>query len=245
MRKFLLRKAFRIIRRNYGCPGNNKVSIKDIKLSYEAYEKGIWELLIHSTYPFESDPKSVSIDGNKRFIYVYNVEERWIQEYLKLEIESNIETVLHDYIYAYRRFLKDKDSYNYILKNNPNYILRADIRNYFLNIDKKIINSQIKSLNINPCVEDLIFKSLEHCKRGLPAGNVLSCILSNLYLTGFDANFPQDYARFSDDMMFAYTHESEYQPLIELITQKLQLCGLELNQDKTKIITSPTLEKLI
>ena len=245
MNKFLLRKAFRIIRRNYGCPGNNKVSIKDIKSSYGSYEDKIWNLLIHSAYPFESNPKLVNIDNNKRFIYVYNIEERWIQEYLKLEIENNIEAVLHDYVYAYRMHLKDRDSYNYILKNNPNYILRVDIKNYFPSIDTRRIYFQIKNLNIDPCVEELIFKSSEHCKHGLPVGNVLSCILSNLYLTDFDDNFPQNYTRYSDDMMFAYKHESEHQSIIASVVHELQLCGLELNLGKSVIITKPTLEKLI
>lgn len=245
---YLIKKAFKILRRNYGCPGNDGISIKDIKDNYYEFEDFIWNSLKKYDYEFEKKPKSLTISDNTHsewVIFVYNVIERWIQHFLKLQIEPKIDIILPKYIYAYRRGKKDIDSYKYILKNDPKFILRVDIRNYFYSINREKLFVMLKDLDIENILLNLIQKSFEHCKEGLPPGHVLSCLLSNFYLKDFDSIFPENYTRYSDDMMFARQNIVQTYKTISIVNKLLKEYGLYLNQEKIKIIKNPTLDKLL
>lgn len=246
--RHLLKRAFRILKRNYGCPGNDRISIKDIKRNYIHYENIVWENLKEYNYNFEKQPKrTVIIDylGNKRVIFVYNIIERWIQQFIKLQIESVIDASLSEHVYAYRRGKNYVDSYNYILKNNPNFILRTDIKNYFESINKEKLFILLKELGINNNLLRITKESLEHCTTGLPPGHVLSCLLSNLYLKDFDSNFPQYYVRYSDDMMFALKTRLGIYRTMWIVSKLLRVQRLRLNHKKTRIIHNPTFRKLL
>lgn len=136
-----------MIRRNYVCPGNDGVSISEIKENYLEYERSLLDYLENNTYVFEKNPRSLAINdylGKKRNIFVYNVTERWVQKFLRLQIEPFIESVLVEYVYAFRRGKSDVDSYKYILKNNPKFILRVDIEDYFNSVDQKKLFEKLK-----------------------------------------------------------------------------------------------------
>lgn len=243
----LLNKAFRILRRNYGCPGNDKLSIKDIKNSYEHYIDRLKQDIESTSYNFEACPKSIMINDSfdrERKIFVYNVLERWVQHYLKLHIDPLISSVLSEYVYAYRRGSTDTESYKYILRNESKYVLRLDIKNYFGAIDKDSLFKLLTEVGVNKEILTLTKDSYSHHKIGLPAGHVLSCTLSNLYLKDFDYRFPYIYTRYSDDMMFALNTRDEVENTIRLVEQLLSGHNLKLNTNKTRIVLNPTIEKL-
>lgn len=73
---------------------------------------------------------------------------------------------------------------------------------------------------------------------------MLSCTLSNLYLKDFDYKFPQNYTRYSDDMMFALNSKVDIYKTIRSVGNLLLDYKLHLNTDKTKVVTDPTLKKL-
>lgn len=247
--QLLSKKAFRIIRRNYGCPGNDGISISDIKRNYKKYEDIVLRCLREGDGSiFELSPKHIVINdylGKKREIFVYNSIERWIQECLKLQIEPSIEAVLPEYIYAFRRGKSDIDSYKYILKDSPKFILRTDIKDYFHTINKEKLLANLEELNIGKEVLVLAMKSLKHCKKGLPPGHVLSCMLSNVNLRKFDYEFSRRYTRYSDDMMFGLDSEIEVDEILERIKALLKEYDFYLNHAKTRIVENPTLEKIV
>ncbi len=164
-KRHLLKKAFQVIRRNYGCPGNDTISILEVKTNWEEYENTIWKKLEKNTFTFEQNPKNPTINdylGKKRKIFVYNITERLVQEFLKLQIEPSIDTALEEYVYAFRRGKNDKDSYKYILKNNPKFILRIDIKDYFNSINKEKLFKNLDKLGIESDLLNLVKKSLKH-----------------------------------------------------------------------------------
>lgn len=246
-KRYLLKKAFRIIRRNYGCPGNDRVSISDIKTNYEKYEHIVWQQLEKNYYVFEQEPKQIIIRdylGKEREIFVYNVAERWVQEFIKLQIEPKIDATLAEYVYAFRRGKSDIHSYQYILKNNPKFILRIDIKDYFRSINKENLLISLEYFGFENDLLNLVKKSLCHCTKGLPTGHVLSCILSNFNLKDFDFVFPENYTRYSDDMMFGLYTMLEVRNTLRVVTDMLEVYGFKLNPAKTKIIINPTFEKI-
>jgi retron-type reverse transcriptase len=243
----LLKKAFRIIRRNYGCPGNDGLAISEIRRNYGFYEELLVLQLTGVTFKFESAPKKSLISdylGKPREIFVYCVLERWVQEYLKLLIEPSVEELLAFYTFAFRQKKYDVDSYVYILRRNPKYILRVDIMNFFASINKENVLSQLDRMSIPCFAKVLVRDSLQHHRYGLPLGHVLSCILANLSLYRFDLLFPNDYTRFSDDMMFACDTLEILESTLHSIEKILDSNGFKLNHSKTKVLINPTLEML-
>jgi retron-type reverse transcriptase len=244
----LLKNAFRIICRNYACPGNDGVSISQIKKKYKYYEDSIFGKLECGNFEFQSKPKSVLIQdylGKNREIFVYTVEERWVQEYLKLCIEAEIENMLVEYTFAFRRKKSDIDSYSYILRSNPKYILRIDIKNFFFSINREKIFIDLGNTKIPIAILALVKKSFDHCLSGLPQGHVLSCILANYCLSNFDKMFPTGYTRFSDDMMFSCDSQEKIESTLLLARALLKEQGFELNEAKTRIVIKPTFEKIL
>lgn len=243
----LLRKAFRIIRRNYGCPGNDGLSVSEIKKDYEKYEDTVWQSLENEVYQFEQKPKHIVIRdylGKERDIFVYNVLDRWVQEFVKLQVEPVVEKTLAEYVYGFRRGKSDEESYKYILENDPSFILRVDIEDYFKSINKEKLFARLEKMGFENNVLNLLKKSLEHCSNGLPPGHVLSCMLSNFNLKDFDTAFPKNYTRYSDDMMFGVQTEEEAYKTLEFARRLLSEYDFNLNDKKTKITVSPTLEKI-
>lgn len=246
-KRHLLKKAFRIIRRNYGCPGNDGISISRVKKNYNKYENIVWQRLENGIYTFEQEPKCVTIHdylGKEREIFVYNIIDRWVQEFIRLQIEPIIDITLAEYVYAFRRGKNDVDSYDYILKNEPKFILRTDIKDYFHSINKEKLFTGLESLDLEGSLLKLMKRSLAHCVDGLPSGHVLSCMLSNFYLKDFDFRFTKNYTRYSDDMMFGVQSEAEAYEVLEFITNLLKMNEFVLNSSKTRIILDPTLEKI-
>ena len=236
----VLKKAFRIIRRNYGCPGNDGISISDIRRNYESYELKQMEQLESRTFEFDPHPKKITISdylGKKREIFVYSVLERWAQEYIKLHLAPFVERELTESAFAFRQNKNDKESYIYILANKPKYILRIDIKNFFECIDKERLLRNLEEIKIPDDILYWVRESLRHCPIGLPQGNVLSCMLSNLSLTSFDKRFPTNYTRYGDDMMFACSSKEEACRRLKYATKWLGEQGFLLNQLKTQILS--------
>jgi RNA-directed DNA polymerase len=243
----LLKKAFRIIRRNYGCPGIDGISISDVRRHYARFEIEQIARFENGTFVGDSLPKKVEISdylGKRRKIFVYSVLERWSQEFIKLKLSPFVENALADCVYAFRQNKSDLDSYTDIIRGHPNHILRIDIKDFFDSTDRTALMQQLEDIFVPHDIIGLVRQSLAHYPTGLPQGNVLSCMLSNLSLTDFDKLFPINYTRFGDDMMFACESRAEVFQCLGYATKHLQARGFSVNGQKTRILTKPTFEEL-
>jgi hypothetical protein len=64
-------------------------------------------------------------------------------------------------------------------------------------------------------------------------------------MNDFDVNFPTDYARYSDDLLFALNDGLDKQNIINKVTIELQKIDLKLNHEKTKVFKNPTIKDLL
>lgn len=244
----LIKKAFKITRRNYGCCGNDGIYIRNIKENFSEFQNDLKNSLYNLKFDFEKSPKESIISdyqGKLRKIYVYNLKERVFQGILKLIIENEVTNLLKDYVYGFRRGKTDIQSYQYILKNNPLYILKVDIKDYFESISKENLYIFINQLNVDFRVLDLVKDAINHKLSGIPQGNVLSPILSNLYLAEFDKYFESNYTRFGDDMLFGIFNHFDIDKTLNNIKLKLENYNLDINTSKIKIIKNPSMNDLI
>lgn len=243
----ILRKAFTILRRNYGCPGNDGISIQIIKSDFNNHLNYIIDQVENNKFKFEESPKKTTITdylGKPRTIVVYNVYERWVQEYIRMVSQDSINAFLSNHVYGYRRNKKDVEAYNYILESSPQFVLRLDIFKFFDSINQKILFLMMEETELGLEIVNLMKQSFASYPSGLPQGHVMSPLLSNFYLYKFDSNFLEGYTRYADDMIFRIEKPENVASLIKKVTKLLEIINLKLNIKKTIIIKHPTLENL-
>lgn len=239
----ILKKAFKILRRNYACPGHDGLTMQTVKSNYVSHSAIVSSAISSgNTTIMHCYEKRNIIDykGNNRPIFVYSIYARWIQEYLKILLESRIAEYIQPYVFGFRRSKKDNDIFEYILKFNPIRVLYVDIKSYYSSINIKSLKRMLENMNIDALTIQLVSIAIQNDESSLPAGNALSPLLANAYLTTFDCLFPNGYARFADDMyFFGINNAIESNSLLLKIKDELLKLHLYLNETKTRKITTP------
>ncbi|MFH1407886.1 MAG: reverse transcriptase domain-containing protein [Patescibacteria group bacterium] len=234
----VLDKAFKILRRNYGCPGLDGLSIKEIKRDFDFHKAVVLEK--YNTASINILPiKKVRIldySDKLRSVFVYCLYERWLQMCLKLQLAQKVNNCLASYVFGYRPGFDMEMLKKYIKMFGKKYVLHLDLEKYFDSINREVLLKQMETqLNVEDFILTRVNQSLSHINYGLPRGNALSPVLSNMYLSRFDMQFKDSYARFSDDLFFTFDKVNERDVIINEITPELRNLGLSINFQKTEV----------
>jgi RNA-directed DNA polymerase len=124
------------------------------------------------------------------------------------------------------------------------YVLKADIRKYFENVDHKILVSIIKKKVADKRVIGLISGILANYseEKGMPLGNLTSQFFANVYLNELDLFVKgtvkaEYYIRYVDDFVILGCEEEELESFKRRIDEFLESrLKLQLHKDKSKII---------
>lgn len=119
-------------------------------------------------------------------------------------------------------------------------VLKLDVRHFFDELKQGKILNVFLSLGYQEALA--VFLTKLCCLKGsLPQGAPTSAYLSNLALRAFDNKIGQycvekkiRYTRYADDMTFSGNFDKK--EIIKLVKIELGYVGLELNQDKTKLL---------
>lgn len=144
-----------------------------------------------------------------------------------------------------------------IMINKVNYILDCDIKGFFDNVnhewlmkflehdihDKNFLR-YIKRFLIAGYIEDMKYYETD---KGTPQGGLISPVLANVYLHYvLDLYFEKIIkkslkgeaylVRYADDFIIMFQYEEEAKKVYELLIERLAKFGLEMEQDKTRIL---------
>jgi len=248
----LIKKALKILRKNYSCPGEDGLSYKSLKketaLHFLEIAKKFNEI-IKGEGKF-SEPRAVKIiDAHKnvRTIYVYNIYDRVIQQCVRLLINSTVKSKISDRVLSHKTGFDLTKKIKELLYSSENIesVLRLDIANYYSSINKEILYEMLLNIGISEVLVSTIRSSFDHCEDGIPTGNCLSPMLSDFYLTPIDSLFERDYVRFSDDMFFAMEDSRAVDTFIGKITPVLEGLKLKANKSKQQIITDRNIKNIL
>ena len=138
-----------------------------------------------------------------------------------------------------------------------NWILDADIRGFFDNLDKDWLVQFVEHRVADPRILRLIQKWLNagvmeegewsNTKTGSPQGSVISPLLANIYLHyAFDlwvnvwrkkwAHGEVAVIRYADDVILGFQHQTDADRFLENLKERVGMFGLELHPDKTRRI---------
>lgn len=143
-------------------------------------------------------PKS---NGKKRPLGIPTLKDRIIQEIIRIALEPIAEYHFHDNSYGFRPKRSCHDAIDSLRKylaqsNRKTYIIEGDIKSCFDNISHDNITQTLRKWKIPSYAINLIrnmLKSkifekgkLHETEQGTPQGGVISPLLANIALTGFD-----------------------------------------------------------
>ncbi len=146
---------------------------------------------------------------------------------------------------------------HYIEKRRTNYIVDADIKGFFDNVDHHWMIEFLKHRIADPNLLRLIHRFLKagiieegkyyDSTQGTPQGGVISPILANIYLhyvidlwflkavqTRCQGNAYM--VRYADDMIFCFQYKHEAEAFYKALIDRLAKFNLQLAEDKSKII---------
>lgn len=210
------------------------------------------ELLLHSYQP-KSLETFILRDPKTRKISKSDFRDRIVHHALCNIIDPILgKSFIHD-SYANRlnkgtlkaierfEYFARKASHNFTRKT---YVLKADIRHYFENVDHdiltNIITRKIKDAEIIWLIKKILKNHSQN--KGMPLGNLTSQFFANVYLNEFDYFVKHQlkakhYIRYVDDFVILHNSKNILENWQNLIGFFLyHQLALELHPDKSKII---------
>ena len=200
-------------------------------------------------------------NGKIRKLAIANFEDKIVQLAIKKLVEAIYEPKFLNNMFGFRPHKSCHDCLKYLNKcieiKYTNYILDADIRGYFDNInhDKlmKCLEKHIKDTNLLRLIKRFlkagIMENGVYIKGevGTPQGSILSPVLANVYMyytlmAWFEVKIkPKHYGyieiiNYADDMIICFQYENVAKLVYKEMKERLKECGLEFAEDKTRLI---------
>jgi len=258
----LLRESFYSLKRK-AAPGVDGVT-------WQEYEDGLEDRLtdlhgrVHRGAYRATPSRRVYIekaDGRQRPLAVPAIEDKLVQHAVVTILNQIYEEDFLGFSYGFRPGRSQHqalDALSYaLLKKKVNYVLDADIRGFFDNLDKSWLIKFVEHRVADPRILRLIQKWLNagvmeegqwsDTKTGSPQGSVVSPLLANIYLHyAFDlwvnvwrgkwAHGEVVVIRYADDIILGFQHQADADRFLENLQERLGMFGLELHPDKTRRI---------
>jgi group II intron reverse transcriptase/maturase len=239
-------------------------------ITWQEYEDGLEDRLIdlhgrvHRGAYRATPSRRVYIekaDGRQRPLAVPAIEDKLVQHAVVTILNQIYEEDFLGFSYGFRPGRSQHqalDALSYaLLKKKVNYVLDADIRGFFDNLDKSWLIKFVEHRVADPRILRLIQKWLNagvmeegkwsDTKTGSPQGSVISPLLANIYLHyAFDlwvnvwrkkwAHGEVVVIRYADDIILGFQHQADADRFLENLKERLGMFGLELHPDKTRRI---------
>ena len=187
-----------------------------------------------STYRAVLIPKS---KGKFRPLQIPEVSDRVVIKAIAIELEEHFKELLEKsrgLSFAYQKGLGVKEAVekiNEYCQNGYSYVLEADLINFFGTVDKDsllndVVFKRLSDTTINTLIQQALNQSIgnldsfnveqkkyfENIDKGIPQGNALSPLLSNIFLSPFDLRLQDKgfkLVRYADDFVIMCTSEKE------------------------------------
>jgi len=254
----VLLEAWRRVKANGGAAGVDEVSIRDIEeRGAGEYLKEIQNVLKAGRYrpsPVRRRyiPKG---DGRQRPLGIPTVRDRVVQMATKLVIEPIFEADFQPCSWGFRPRRGATQAMEVIREagnRGHNWVLDADIRDYFGSIDHGKLMVLVKERISDRRVLKLIGQwlaagvmedgTVRETLAGTPQGGVISPLLSNIYLGFLDRIWESKckhlgiLVRYADDFVVLCKNKSQCKEALRRVKIVMERLGLEMHPEKTRVV---------
>ena len=252
LHKDVLLESFKRVKKNNGCAGVDKVSIKKFEEHLDENIEVILNELKTKTYkPSPVRRKYIpKKNGKLRPLGIPTIKDRIVQQALVMKLEPFFEEkVFHENSCGFRPQRDVKLAIKKVvsrLESGYLYIYDFDIKGYFDNIPHKKLMKVINKYVSDGTVLDIILKTLKagymedeiryETVSGTQQGGVISPLLANVYLNELDWELAKEnleFVRYADDSIVMCKSKEELEKAKVLVHDTLEKLGLELAEDKS------------
>jgi group II intron reverse transcriptase/maturase/CRISPR-associated endonuclease Cas1 len=232
------------------------------EISYKEFQQNlnenIKELILHvNSATFTPEPlKKIEIDkpnsDEKRPIALAAIKDKLVQRVLYKSLMPYFDREFNNKSYAYRAdksTLKAINRVTQFLNEKHRFIVKTDIDNFFESIDHdillEILSFHIHDKRIIRLISLFIqtggFKSFDYDEHfmGVHQGDILSPLLSNIYLDTMDKFLEKQnvvFVRYADDFVMFFKSEEDAKKNLEGLKVYLQSIKLSLEETKTSLV---------
>lgn len=200
-------------------------------------------------------------DGRKRPLGIAALEDKVVQQAVATVLNQIYEEDFAGFSYGFRPGRSAHDALDSltagIVMKKVNWILDADIKGFFDNIDHERLMELVGRRIADPRILRLIRKWLtagvsedgewSETRVGTPQGAVISPLLANIYLHYVldqwvkewrrdQANGEVVIVRYADDFVLGFQHRKKAESFLEQLRKRMAEYGLELHSEKTRLI---------
>lgn len=224
-----------------GSPGPDNLAREDLLSSGRPYLQSARKMLLSgSLQPGETlSFYKRSSSGNHRVISIQNIHERHLLLAVLRQIDASLDRLLGSECYSYRA---GRD-YHQAARNLFSLFqrgfatgLKGDIKSFFDSIPRSSLRLLLAGLFAADPVADLISSYMLSEGTGIPQGNPLSPLLSNLYLIPFDREIKNRgwrLIRYGDDFCVLADQAQAVELRPDALAGILGALELELSAEKT------------
>lgn len=190
--------------------------------------------------------------AKRRILLISAAEDRVVQTAFARHLAQHLDSTFSPSSFAYRPGRSIMDAILAALNHferGGNWMIDADIRNFFDSVDHRILLSKIQQTSAShllPGIRDTLWTLVWdgdrfwRLRRGLAQGSPLSPILSNIYLNDFDhaaqqSGFPL--VRYADDFLLFGRSRKDAEAALAFARRHLQSIGLTLHPKKTRLVS--------
>jgi group II intron reverse transcriptase/maturase len=249
--------AYRKVRANKGGGGVDGLTLKayETDISKQLYK--VWNRLTSGSY-FPPEVRMVQIpksDGKLRDLGIPTVGDRVAQQVIKTYLEPRYERLFSKSSYGYR---PDKNAHQAIGQCQQDcwkhdWVIDLDIKGFFDNIEHewmlRMLEQEVSERWVLMYIERWLKAPMQkpdgtqkERTKGTPQGGVISPLLANIYLHYVidiwleRKNKGVTFQRYADDIVIHCHSKEAAQALLLSIKERLMKFGLELSEEKTKVV---------
>ena len=254
--------AYRAIRPG-AAPGVDGVTWKDYGQDLEANLRALHARVHRGAYRARPSRRTYipKPDGRQRPLGIAALEDKILQRAVAEVLNAIYEEDFVGFSYGFRPGRSQHDALDAlavaITKRRVNWILDADIRDYFSKLDHSWLEKFLEHRIADRRVLRLIQKWLRAgvvedgawtaCDEGTPQGASISTLLSNVYLhyvfdlwvhqwRGRHARGELIVVRFADDAVVGFEHRDDAERFLADLRDRFAEFNLELADEKTRLI---------
>ena len=199
-------------------------------------------------------------NGKQRPLGMAALEDKIVQQAVVAVLNVIYEEDFRGFSYGFRpgrgQHMALDALYVAIKRKRVNWILDLDLKSFFDNISHEKLVQLVEKRIADPRILRLIQKWLKagvmedgvwsETEAGTPQGAVISPLLSNVYLHYVLDQWSEQWrqaargeitiVRYADDAILGFEHQDEAERYLRELKEHLLEYGLELNEDKTRLI---------
>ncbi len=257
----LLRESFHALKRK-AAPGVDGVTWQEYATGLEDRLKDLHSRVHRGAYRAQPSKRCwiPKANGKQRPLGIAVLEDKIVQQAVVTVLNAIYEEDFRGFSYGFRpgrgQHMALDALYVAIKRKRVNWILDLDLKSFFDNISKEKLVQLIEKRIADPRILRLIQKWLNagvmeegvwsETEAGTPQGAVISPLLSNVYLHYVLDQWTDQWrraargditiVRYADDAILGFEHQDEAERYLRELKEHLLKYGLELNEDKTRLI---------